>query len=227
MNYDNIQVIVPAYNLEQVSFFLSNYEMIDYSFIFVLPSTEKIFNHSSQHIFINQSGTGIYNAINEGIKHSKSKFYLICGSDDYINLNTLKSIYINTLDDVNVFPVAINNKLHYPLRFIFTDAHKSLITEHSVGTIFRTELHEIFGFYDENLTVASDAKFLLLLKSQNISFNLFDKSLGSYSTFGTSSSRYILGQTELLKSMFIYYPFISFFYFPFYLFRILRNFLKF
>ncbi len=226
MNRNSIQVIVPSYNLEQVSYFLSNYETIDYSFIFVLPSSELITNHNSQHIFINQSGTGIYNAINDGIKKSKCKFYLVCGCDDYIDLNALSSIGVNSLNDVNVFPVSINNKLHYPQRYIFTDAHKSFISEHSVGTIFRSKLHELYGFYDEKFTVASDAKYILLLKSRSVAFKYFNIPLGKYSICGTSSRCYVLGQTELLKSMFRYFPFISLFFTLFYIYRISRKFLQ-
>lgn len=225
MTYD-VQVIVPAYNLEQVSCFLSNYEMIDYSFIFILPSTERISNLKSQHVFINQSGAGIYNAINKGIKYSKSKFYLVCGCDDYIDLNILNTINTNLLSDVNVFPVFINNSLHFPQRFILTDAHKALISEHSVGTIFRRELHFTFNFYDETFTVASDASFILLLKSRNVIFKHFNIPLGKYSTCGTSSSCYVLGQTELLKSMFKYFPFISLFFTFFYIYRISRKILQ-
>ena len=226
MNRNSIQVIVPSYNLEQVSYFLSNYETIDYSFIFVLPSSELITNHNSQHTFINQSGTGIYNAINDGIKYSTSNFYIICGCDDYIDLHALNLIDIKLLSDVNVFPVLINDNLHFAQRFIFTDAHKALISEHSVGTIFRSELHHTHNFYDENLIVASDAKYILLLKSRSVAFKYFNISLGKYSICGTSSRRYVLGQTELLKSMFRYFPFISLFFTLFYIYRISRKILQ-
>jgi glycosyltransferase involved in cell wall biosynthesis len=213
MTYD-VQVIVPAYNLEQVSCFLSNYEMIDYSFIFVLPSTEKIFKLSSQHTFINQSGTGIYNAINEGIKYSKSKFYLVCGCDDYIDLNILNTIDTNLLSDINVFSVLISNLLHLPLRYLITDAHKALISEHSVGTIVKKNVHVKYGFYDENLKIASDAKFILLCSKYDVDFKYFRDPLGCYSGSGCSTQNYFRGQIELIfvfaKCYWYYSPIFTF-----------------
>ena len=227
MTLNNIQVIVPAYNLEQVSCFLSNYEIIDYSFIFVLPSTERISNLNSQHVFINQSGKGIYNAINKGIKYSKSKFYLVCGCDDHIDLNILNTIDINFLSDVNVFPVLIKDLLHLPIRYLITDAHKALISEHSVGTIVRKTIHEKYGFYDEKLKIASDAKFILLCSKYNVEFKYFRDPLGCYSGTGCSTQNYFRGQIELISVFAKYYWYYS----PIFTFivssRILRSFLFF
>lgn len=174
--------------------------------VFVLPGTTfSISGCLNNYEVINQSGTGIYDAINTGIFNVKSQYYMVAGSDDSVDYPEL--INLNRVDaEVITGLVRTEKKLMRPLRRVWLHAHKALTSEHSVGTLFRTQLHERYGLYNTDLSIAADAEFIIRLWKNGVSFEHVEQEFGFYSTHGVSSRRYFKGQLELLQVVRRYAP---------------------
>ena len=119
-------------------------------------------------IFI-QKKNGIYNAINYGIYRCQGKYYLVAGTDDTINVHMhLDAIKRNSKYDIITAPIIINGVIKY-LRPISVSLQGQFfyITGHSVGTLFKTEIHKLYGYYNYHLKLAADQYFVLRIFSVN------------------------------------------------------------
>ena len=201
----DIEIIVPVLTEEEINEFIS-YNPNCYNYSFVLPKGLEIEVKNPQHLYINQKDKGIYDAINTAIKFSKKNYYIVLGSDDRILGNKLFEIDTSFLDQINVFPVLIGDRVWRKKGIISTDAHKSLISEHSAGIIFSKSVHDYVGYYNISYTISGDADLILNCSKKNLNFKYFNEILCSYSGTGVSSRSYIKGQNELLEIMKFHFP---------------------
>jgi glycosyltransferase involved in cell wall biosynthesis len=157
--------------------------------------------------FILSKDKGIYNALNIAIRETKSDFYLVVGSDDYVfhaALNHLKNAYYKNQFsnlDIITFPIIVKNKIYFPKRYRPSSfSISSIITSHSVGTIIRTSIHHELGFYDESYKILADSYFIRIAQLKKYRFKLINHpTIGVFSTHGISNTEYLLKAKEAFK----------------------------
>lgn len=198
-----LKVLVAVYSEEEILFHRNrNLSIPDESLIYVCRCPlENMYNKFK---VIIQDGDGIYNALNNGISEIKNTAdaYIVCGSDDIIHFDVCARVWSKTSAYVTgAFLVGDTGASHMAKRWLLTDAHKSIISEHSVGTIFPIELHDRFGLYDETYRIAGDADFILKLAKNGIFPVSLDENFGRYAITGLSQTQFELGQKELRKAM--------------------------
>jgi hypothetical protein len=149
----------------------------------------KQLNHK-QIFFLNNTDTGIYNAMNIALKYA-AEYYIVLGADDNLNVNTLKEVIKeNTYkdSDINIFSVMKdrhilvprkNSKIWYSI--------SNVIASHSVGLIIKTNIHKKFGLYDETYKILADSKLLATAIIRGATINYDERILGNFSSTGVSS----------------------------------------
>ena len=173
--------------------------------------------------FYSGSDSGIYSALNFALNKTESDFYLVVGSDDNINTDSLREIgdilQTRELEEIDIasFPVIIDGKVfHKKSLHPLCISIAGLISSHSVGTIIRRSLHEKIGFYDEDYKILADSLFIRKCLEVGAKFKNFKfPVIGSFSTGGisrTQHARRILesysynvacGDSQMLQSFFL------------------------
>jgi glycosyltransferase involved in cell wall biosynthesis len=165
--------------------------------------------------FSSNKDTGIYDAINKGIKKSSGDIIGMLHSDDVFNSNsTIKNIasYFIKYPDIdvicgNVIYVNSNGKMVriydnkyfklFSMRFGYMPAH--------TGTFFRRKVYEKYGLYDTSLKSASDFDFMLRTFYVNkiryllVNNTVTKMEIGGMSTSGFNS--YLLTTNEIYLSL--------------------------
>ena len=146
---------------------------------------------------IRQKDTGIYDAMNKGIKYSKGVFIGFCNSGDLINYGGI-NILINNLDyktDVLFATVKRNYlgqtvvKSGYNLKRL--NYNFDFATSHSTGFYIKKKLHEKVGLYNTKFKCSSDYDFyyrLLKKNKLNIKNTRENKIIGIVKSGGFSST---------------------------------------
>lgn len=146
--------------------------------------------------WISEPDTGIYHAMNKGIKASKGIYCQFLNSGDWLDGCQVIDNMLNALPDCDIFLGNVKNKLPNGK----TITHKanpnvSFITFYR-STLFHTSafirrsLFEKYGLYDETLQIVSDWKWYLIvcgLNTANIAFTNTDVSY--FDSTGISNSK--------------------------------------
>lgn len=162
---------------------------------------EQYFNHLAY--WVSEPDSGIYCAMNKGIKVATGDYLLFLNSGDWLYENTTLErcfSYDFKADIVYGDLVFSNgkeqNKYYYPrqlsLRFLYK---KSL--GHPASFIKRKNLQE--SLYDETLKVVSDWKFFLLQVLKNKRFEHIDEFVSCFDTTGISFSDGLLVEKERIE----------------------------
>lgn len=153
-------------------------------------------------IFISEPDSGIYNAMNKGLKFAQGEYILFLNSGDCFESNqTLVNIF-NKYDNSDFIFGAITSsflkrkesifppeKLTFSFLFRFGINHQATFTKR---TLFLN-----YGFYDENLKFAADWKFLILaLCKYNASYQVIPVIVSIYNPYGISSINESVIQNE-------------------------------
>lgn len=143
--------------------------------------------------YLSEKDTGIYNAMNKGIRKAKGLYVLFLNSGDhFFNKDVLKSgnTYLKGKDLVcfNIQTVKKNIKeIVKPPKTI----HSSHLFEYSLphpSTFIKKDLFHKIGLYDESLKIVSDWKFFLLaLLKYDCSYLKVDEILSTFYFDGISS----------------------------------------
>lgn len=150
-------------------------------------------NANQINYWISEKDSGIYNAMNKGIRAAKGEYLLFLNSGDFFiseevllqSLNILNSyelIYfnINVVDGTKTFSKSYPKELYFSY-FV----HESL--PHP-ATFIKSTLLEKIGFYDESLKIVADWKFFILSVCKfNASYLQVNETLTSFSLDGISS----------------------------------------
>lgn len=162
--------------------------------------------------FLSEKDSGIYHAMNKGIKVAKGDYLLFLNSGDhFLNSFSLEQnhLFLNNSDLV-CFDLEMKGENHTktakpPSQIKFSELYESSLPHPS--TFIRRELFEIVGFYDENLKIVSDWKFFLLaLFKYNCSYYKVDKTLSVFYLDGISNREdYSQERIDVLKSFFYGY----------------------
>ncbi|WP_281637402.1 glycosyltransferase family 2 protein [Flavobacterium marginilacus] len=165
---------------------------LDFEFLIVdgdsTDRSKDVINQYSTSInyHISEPDTGIYNAMNKGIKASKGEYLLFLNSGDVLNGMTAVNDFVNNIDfagDIiygdykfqtggKIFPDNLS-----PLFFVRTSLpHQS--------TLFKREVFDKMGLYDERYKVVADRAFYIkcflsnqfIFKHINYPLTVFDLS---------------------------------------------------
>ncbi len=126
-------------------------------------------------VFKLEKDTGIYHAMNKGIKFSSGKYIGFCNSGDIITKNSIKILIKNLASNTDVLFATV--KRHYLGKTIIKSGYDlnrlkynfDFATAHSTGFYVKTKLHKVKGVYDTKFKCSSDYDFYYrLLKDRRI-----------------------------------------------------------
>ncbi len=148
-------------------------------------------------VFKLEKDTGIYHAMNKGIKFSSGKYIGFCNSGDVITKNSIKILIKNLASNTDVLFATV--KRHYLGKTIIKSGYNlnrlrynfDFATAHSTGFYVKTNLHKVKGVYDTKFKCSSDYDFyyrILKDKTLKIKSTPKNKIIGVVQRGGFSSS---------------------------------------
>ncbi|MBI9042253.1 MAG: glycosyltransferase [Lutibacter sp.] len=143
--------------------------------------------------WVSETDTGIYNAMNKGIKVAKGEYLLFLNSGDHL-INT------NVLSDCNSF-INLYELIYFNLKIINTNDSYircypdklpfSYLVNDTLphpATFIKATLFDKVGLYDENYLIVSDWKFFIeSICKYNVSYKRIDRTLSVFYLDGISS----------------------------------------
>lgn len=163
-------------------------------------------NNTALHFSVSEPDTGIYNAMNKGIKASKGKYLLFLNSGDLLNGTSALNDFINHPDfsgDIiyGDYQFEKGNKVYpdflTPLFFV-----RSSLPHQS--TFFKREVFDKMGLYEEHYKIVADRAFYIkCFLSNQFVFKHILYSLSIYDLSGISNNaQYIEMQAKENERMF-------------------------
>ena len=148
-------------------------------------------------VFKLEKDSGIYDAMNKGIKFSSGKYLGFCNSGDVITKNSIKILIKNLASNTDVLFATV--KRHYLGKTIVKSGYNlnrlrynfDFATAHSTGFYVKTKLHKVKGVYDTKFKCSSDYDFyyrLLKDKTLKIKSTPKNKIIGVVQRGGFSST---------------------------------------
>lgn len=157
---------------------------------------------------------GVYDGLNRAIKKATGLYYLVCGADDYLSVDAIfnytKAINISDADIITANYI-INDKVYSLKQFIWLYGINSIISSHSIGSIFKRSLHDKYGYYSKYYPICADKLFVEKAYLSGANIQKFDFIAGIYSGVGLSSVNFAktlsenfcisieLGQNKILQ----------------------------
>lgn len=152
-------------------------------------------------IYIRERDTGIYNAINKGIKRARGKWIHILHSDDaYYSDRSIENMIDNKYDPFDVLCGAILKDtagevgLQYYKPY-FDENLKTYYFPHP-GTVIKRDFYKIHGNYDERFKIISDTIFNVR-NYPKAKYRVFDEILVIMDGSGLSNQLSVRGILEL------------------------------
>ena len=118
-------------------------------------------------VYIREKDTGIYNAMNKGIKSARGEWVHILNSDDYyFSENSLECLF---RDDCSSFDVIINsillkNEKTGVVVSKWTPEYNNRINHYNFphsGMVIKKTFYETHGYYNEKYRILSDSMFCM------------------------------------------------------------------
>ena len=146
--------------------------------------------------WVSEPDTGIYNAMNKGIKLAKGEYTLMLNSGDYLVNDKVIQNIIPFLDDIDIVQgntIIICSGKDKILKgygksdISFCEVYKGNFLHQA--TFAKKELFTKYGYFDENYKIGGDTVFFLKsLGFGNATFKYVDVSIAYFDTQGISSS---------------------------------------
>jgi len=162
-------------------------------------------NQSKINFHLSEPDTGIYNAMNKGIKNARGEYLLFLNSGDTLfNTNVLQNISKHLINGVDIFYGDVNivdNEGHeelrvFPENLTFNFFLNKTIT-HQAAIIRRTLFDQVF-YYNENFKMVSDWEFFVCAICKfNKPYRKVNVTLVNYKLDGVSSNA--INKNILLK----------------------------
>ena len=187
-----------------------NQKFTDYEYIIIdgnsTDDSIEIIKKYSEHVsfWVSEPDSGIYNAMNKGIKKAKGEYVIFMNSGDYfLNCDTLMNIFSKEHEADLIAGNLIkkwkrqNEKRTISPKITFYN-FMSGSTPHHQATFTKRSLFDEIGFYDEELKISSDWKFFLLaIFKYDRSIEVIDEYIAVMDTCGISNSK--IGITSMAK----------------------------
>ena len=150
---------------------------------------------SSRLIWLSEPDTGIYNAMNKGVRLAKGEYTLMLNSGDYlVNENVVAKIIPlldgtdiiqgNTIEEID--DVKYRNRGYGKSDIDFFDVMKGFFLHQA--SFCKKELFEKYGYFDESYRIIGDTKFFMTcLGKENATFKYVDVDVANYDIHGISA----------------------------------------
>ncbi len=152
-------------------------------------------NASKINYWVSEKDSGVFNAMNKGIKATKGEFIIFMnGGDCFYNNQVLEEVVPELIADFDIYygnnyKVSPNSKRlkTYPEKLNFSFFYSSSINHQS--TFIRKSLFEDYFYYNENYKIASDWEFFVYtICHKNVPNKYLKKTIASYDFTGISSN---------------------------------------
>jgi glycosyltransferase involved in cell wall biosynthesis len=146
--------------------------------------------------WVSEPDSGIYNAMNKGIKAATGDFVIFMNSGDCFYSNTvLEEVLPDLQDDFDIYygdcyRVTGNNlkKWAFPEKLSFSFFYSSSLSHQS--TFIRRKLFYKFFMYNENFRIVSDWEFFIYaICKENTPYKHLDKVISNFDFTGISSNK--------------------------------------
>ncbi|HQG66629.1 MAG TPA: glycosyltransferase [Smithella sp.] len=155
--------------------------------------TVELLNESGDVItrWISEPDFGIYHAMNKALQMMTGEYYLVVGADDRLHPDAIAQYrhyaQISGADIVTAL-IKRNGRIEQRKpRRPWLYAHHAYVSEHSVGSLIRRQLHEKFGIYSKRYPIGADVLFLKkVCLTPGIKVTRPDFVAGTFGSAGTS-----------------------------------------
>ena len=152
--------------------------------------------------WVSEPDTGVYNAMNKGIKKAQGEFCLFLNSGDWlINDTTLTEVFneITNTEEAGIYYtgcIATNHPLFQPPKSI--DINYLIVHNlNHQNTLIKRSLFVEHGFYNEKFKIASDYEFWLReFWTYKTKFVYINTKISIYDSFGMSSFSHFDSELE-------------------------------
>ena len=180
------------------SVFDQSYENIEYIIIdggSTDGTTDKIRRYSDAIDYaISEPDSGIYNAINKGIRLATGDFVLLLNSDDWYSddaVSLLVSHAINNDSQVthaNAYTVSESGNITGALNGWLNEGlyTRGMPVRHETMLVNK-QIYNKYGYYDESYSIISDYHYLIKLYKNKCSFSHLDREILYFSEHGISN----------------------------------------
>ena len=175
--------------------------------------------------FISEADSGIYDAMNKGIKHSSGKIISFLNADDSYLPGTLakvKKVFAEHPECSVVYGnIMVNGKIFRPPTGA-ASFHGARIFH--PAAFFKKKVFEKYGIYDTAYRICADLDFFLRLRENREAFYYLDEPLAVFALDGVSTRRRKQTAQEV-RSILIRHGFGRIFAYGYYCFMRVRSFL--
>lgn len=134
---------------------------------------------------VSEPDTGIYNALNKGVRDAKGEWFYVLGADDYIlHPEVMDALLAEYNSDEIVTPAEIK----YGLRPVTTKKIFINMPYCHQGVIQKTAAIRRFGAFDEQYAIASDFKLILQFHEAGLDIRYDDRVFAYFGGDGMSST---------------------------------------
>jgi len=183
----------------------------DGSVEFIKELISKANNQNIKIKFITEPDTGIYNAMNKGVKKSTGEYFIFMNSDDYYKSKDAIKILVNILEKnnadlsasaieaIDVKHNTLKIKKAKPTKFVWRMplCHQTLLA--------KRELFDRFGGLDENYLISADYDFLFKSLVNGAKISTTNEILVSFRTGGICSQYSSIAAQDNLSILKKYY----------------------
>ena len=148
---------------------------------------------------------GIYDALNKAIAKVTTPFYLVLGADDALEPDAIEqfaaAIERSGADMITADVRTSGGGMLTPGRGKrWRNGHLAYVSQHSVGTIIKTSLHDTVGPYSRAYPIAADRYFLLsAIEKHHCTIHAAKFLAGTYGEEGISSRQYYASLMDVYK----------------------------